>query len=152
MNAKDRNRVYRNDDVESLSMSMSSKRIEIAQTFCGTVENVRRAIEIECFVERERTLAEELCKIIAEVMLLPPNAAVRIAGNDFPAQMISEIYQLLDHEHIEFVIDNYKRMTYRITAKKTYLRTALYNSIFEYESHIENQVAMCLGGNRGGST
>lgn len=104
------------------------------------LDNVRVQIEMECFMDSEIDRAEEIALIIAEVAMLPESATVRIAGNDLPTGTVAEIYALLTHEHVARVMENYAKAAYEIKHTKTYLRTALYNSVFELTSRIENRV------------
>lgn len=108
--------------------------------FYAVFKNVKDQIEFRCFTAEVREAAEDICLIITEVLKLPPNALVRIAGNNLPAEMVQAIYHRLTHEHIKLVMENFGRATYEIKHKKTYLRTALYNSVFEFNAHYENAV------------
>lgn len=116
------------------------KAYDKASPFYEVFENVKDQIEFKCFSAGVREAAEDICLIITEVLKLPPNALVRIAGNNLPAEMVQAIYHRLSHEHIELVIENFGRATYEIKYKKTYLRTALYNSVFEINAHYQNAV------------
>lgn len=140
------------DEIKSLSMSgqAESPQIMRALSFSEIIENVRSLIETERFPYPQRRQAEEICLIIAEIFNMPPDAKVRINGNDLTAEMVKVIYQHLEHEHIQLVIENYEKVAYEIKHKKTYLRTALYNVVFEYESHWANQFAKDFGGECGG--
>lgn len=114
------------------------------QSFSEVVEAVKRSIEFDCFAESEKGQALELCYIIAEVMKLPPALAVRIGGDDIPASLAAEVFHALTHEHVALVMENYRKAAYRICRKKMYLRTALYNSVFELESSFANFAGMVL--------
>lgn len=113
---------------------------EESSTFYEVFDDVKDRIDFDCFPYIDRDGAEELCLIITEVLKLPPNALVRVAGNNLPAEMVQAIYHRLTHEHIVLVMENFGRATYEIKHKKTYLRTALYNSVFEINAHYENAV------------
>ena len=76
--------------------------------------------------------------LIAEMYRLPPDAEVQINGQKLPASMVRDVYSLLTEEHIREVITNYEKAEYTIKFKKTYLRTALYNEVFEHESRFVN--------------
>lgn len=108
------------------------------QLFNQTFERVKYSVDFEGFEESERDSAEELCLIIAEIFNLPPDTPIRIGGNDIPVEIVQVVYSRLAHEHIELVMSNFGRATYEIRHKKTYLRTALYNSVFEISAHYEN--------------
>lgn len=96
-------------------------------------------IEAENFGASDRTFANEIAFIIAEVLRLPEAAEVRIEGNRLPARMVQEVFALIERENVENVIASFRNAKYEIRHKKTYLRTALYNSVFEVESKIENE-------------
>lgn len=95
--------------------------------------------DFESFEKSQRTAAEEICLIIAEVLKLPFGLNIRIDGGDLPAELVASIYKRIRKEHIELVLENFSRAAYTVKHKKTYLRTALYNSVFEYEAHYSNQ-------------
>lgn len=121
-----------------------AEKVFRGQSFSEVVEAVKRSIEFDCFAESEKGQALELCYIIAEVMKLPPALAVRIGGDDIPASLAAEVFHALTHEHVALVMENYRKAAYRICRKKMYLRTALYNSVFELESSFANFAGMVL--------
>ncbi len=110
-------------------------------TFSAVLDAVEEQVEYFAFTTADKPTAEGLCLIITEILKLPPASMVRIGGNNLPAEMVQAIYYRLTHEHIELVMSNYARAAYEIKFKKTYLRTALYNSVFEFDAHYENAVA-----------
>jgi hypothetical protein len=83
---------------------------------------------------------EELCLIVAEVNLLNPESAIKVAGAEMSAFIVQEVYAKLTNEHLELVVANFKRVGTQIYNKKAYLRTALYNVVFEFHSDVKNQV------------
>ena len=102
---------------------------------------IKAQIELDTFSPTDKDFAKEIALIIAEVMRLPETALIRIDGNGLPAGMVQEVLAMVEREHVEGVILAYRRAKYEIRHKKTYLRTALYNSVFEMESRIENEFA-----------
>ena len=136
-------------EFKSLSLSsqveLMQRQYEEELPFYEIVEDVKANIDFECFGITQKEQAEEICLIIAEVLKLPPETKVRIAGNDLTADMVATIFHRLTHEHITLVMENYGKAAYEIHHKKTYLRTALYNSVFEIESHYANLVKTDLG-------
>jgi hypothetical protein len=91
-------------------------------------------------------MAEELCLVIAEVLIMNPDSVIRVAGAEMSAFVVQEVYGRLTAEHVELVISNFKQMATTIYNKKAYLRTMLYNSVFEREAHYTNEVASEWGG------
>lgn len=116
----------------------SENILSVRQSFWEVYAEVEKQIEFDSFEEQYIPQAEEICKIITEVLKLNPRNEIRIAGEMLAVDMVQEIFRDLQHENITHVIDNFKKVTYEITSVKAYLRTALYNSVFETESKGEN--------------
>lgn len=112
----------------------------------AAIARAREQIEIDVYAGDERyERIAEIAKIIAEVWLLPPDASVRINRNDLPAGLVAAVYRELRAEHVMYVLDNMDQVGYRIRRIKTYLRTALYNSVTEIESSVCNEFAATYG-------
>ena len=109
------------------------------ESFNKNLNTVKEQVEFECFTPEQQGFAEEICFIITEINNLSPSARVKIGGENYSADMVQEVYHRLTHEHILLVMDNFSRIRYEIKHKKTYLRTSLYNSVFELNAHWENQ-------------
>lgn len=112
----------------------------IKRSFSQTLKSVEAQVEIFALPRPKQLKGKELCMIIAEVMRLPPDSLIRVDGDDKEASEVAEIYKMLNYSHIESVIDNVNSTKYRIRAMKTYLRTALYNSVFTLENSLDNEV------------
>lgn len=115
-------------------------------TLAEKLDEVRSSLEFECFEDSYLEQADEISLIIAEMAMLPATALVQIGGNKLTAQAVSEIYSMLTHEDIISVMDNFEAVAYKIKFKKTYLRTALYNEVFERSSRAINDVRSGLPG------
>lgn len=115
-----------------------------SQSFIKTFRQVCTEIELNCFDREDIGFAKEICLIIAEVISLPDDYTVKIAGELMPAELIKEVYRLITHEHVKLVMENFKELNYIIKHKKAYLRTALYNVVFEMEGHWLNQLGIDL--------
>lgn len=103
-----------------------------------TLAEIKSRLDFECFDEPYVAQAEEICLIIAEIFILPPDSLVQVNGNKLTAASVQEIYRMLTHDDIITVMDNFEAATYEIRFKKTYLRTALYNEVFERSSRVIN--------------
>ena len=101
---------------------------------------VQKQIDYDSFLPEDRPLAREIALIIAEIYRLPENADVRIGGITLSAGMVAEAYEQLGYSNVDIVIASFKKITYPVRNIKTYLRTALYNSVFELEARLENSV------------
>lgn len=103
-------------------------------------EAARKQIEDTAFKLEDRELAQQIAMIMAGMAQLPGDAAVRIGRETLPAYHVQQAYKMLDHEHVVEVIRKYRKLTYRIDAVKTYLRTMLYNAVFEGVARLENDI------------
>lgn len=126
-----------NNNGYSCAVSQSHSQV-MSGSFFEILQNVREQINIECFVESDRSQVNEIIMMIAEMYCLPSDAAVQIGGQKLPASMVKDVYSLLTEDHIREVVANYEKATYQIKFKKTYIRTALYNEVFEHESRFVN--------------
>ncbi len=109
-------------------------------SFTAKLEDVKQRVEFDYIRREDRRQAEEICMIIAEVESLPSHYDIQIAKDKLPMIMVKEIFSRISHEHIEFVIERFKKQRVVMRNKKSYLRTMLYNSVFELESHYINEV------------
>ena len=109
-------------------------------SFGEAVRQIRTQIRAEDFHFCNQDLMEEIVRIMAEMMILPDDAAVAIGGVKMPAGFVREIYATLEEDHVKMVLTHYCEQKHRIRFPKTYLRTALYNAAFELEGRIENDV------------
>ena len=114
-------------------------------SFYEVLAAVKKQIDFDTFRE-DTAQAKEICLIIAEILCLPDGTEVGMGGERIPIEIVKNIYSRLRYEHVEAVIDAFSTIKYEIKYEKAYLRKALYNSVFEYESDIRNQVASDFAG------
>ena len=62
----------------------------------------------------------------------------RIDGDFKSLAIVKSRFHKLTYEHIEHVLDQYKTVADRITKKKAYIVTMLYNATLEADSHMTN--------------
>ncbi len=119
--------------------------------FISTLQRVKEQINLNFFL-REYEKDEirqiiEFCKIIADVLTLPPETVITINGEQRYASTVQEVYEELDERHIEIVLENFNHVPYKIKHPKTYIRSALYNSFFEIENICENEANVRMAEN-----
>ena len=106
------------------------------------LEKVMRQVEYHCFADlrfnRVDPLYKELCLVIAEVLVLNPVSVVKINGSNMHTHLVQEVYSQLQNDHVRLVYRNFLNVSTRVYNKKAYLRTALYNAVFEIESNSVN--------------
>jgi len=114
-----------------------------------TVAAVKRQVDYECFAREIPTnpgkftvdpLYNELCLIIAEVLVKPPNSVMRVRGAEVESGIVQEVYRALTNDHLQQVADNFREQTHIIRKKTPYLQTALYNALFELEAATVNDL------------
>ena len=117
---------------------------DISHSLCPSLvelyEAARKQIEDLAFKPEDREMAQQIAMVMAGMAQLPGDAAVRIGRETLPAYHVQQVYELLKHEHVEEIIRKYRKLTYRVDAVKTYLRTMLYNAVFEAVARLENDL------------
>lgn len=92
---------------------------------------IREHIFYECFQdERYHCLekVDELVELIVEVMMMPDNRILRIAGVEKSAAIVKNRFMKLRKMHIEYVLTCLDANTSKVGNIKSYLLTALYNA------------------------
>ena len=75
----------------------------------------------------EKELYDELFGIICEVVCVK-RKSIRVAGEDYPYELVKSRFLKLNSSHLEYVIGCMKETTTKITNIKSYMITALYNA------------------------
>lgn len=83
---------------------------------------------------------KEVAKIVAEVYMLPGDMKISVDGRDYSASAVKDIFRNLTEDHVSYVIDKFNSLDYEVRNIKTFLRTMLYNSVFELESSTTREV------------
>ena len=114
------------------------------QSIFKMLEQVMLQVEYHRFADprlnRIDPFYKELCLIIAEVLILNPDSTIKINGSIMSARMVQDVYSQICNDHLRLVFCNFNNISHRIINKMGYLRTALYNAVFEIESHYLNDV------------
>ena len=75
----------------------------------------------------DREMLDEILDLIVETVCTA-RKRIRIAGDDFPAELVKAKFMKLDSEHIHFVMDGMKENTTKIRNIKQYLKAVLFNA------------------------
>ena len=92
---------------------------------------IHEHISYECFQDgryHRREDVDELVELMVEVMMLPDNGTVRIAGVEKPVAIVKNRFMKLNHEHIEYILTCLGANTTKVGNIKAYLLTTLYNA------------------------
>jgi len=112
------------------------------------LEQVMIQVEYHCFADLRfkhiDPIYKDLCLIIAEVLILDKDSVIKINGFDIRMSLVQEIYSQINNDHLRVVFSNFQNVSHRVYNKKLYLRTALYNAVFEKEAHGVNEMNMII--------
>ena len=128
-------------------MSVLDQRTDVSasggKSIVETLEMVMRQVEYLCFADIRHNRIDpfytELCLVVAEVLVLKPDFTLKINGGLLYAHVVQDVYSKLHNDHVRLVFQNFHNVSTRIYNKKAYLRTALYNVVFELESNYINE-------------
>ena len=114
------------------------------QSFNNMLAQAMLQVEYHCFADlrwkRVDPLYGELCLIMAEVFVLNPDSIIKVNGSHICARLMQDVFLKLRNHHLQLVFDNFHNVSSRIHNKKAYLRTSLYNAVFESESCYVNNL------------
>lgn len=99
-------------------------------------------IEYDCLKQRFGTYQEDLDEIVELLVetVCAKRKTTRIAGADFPHEVVRSRFLKLDSSHIEFVMDCLQKNTTEVRNMKQYLLTVLFNAPTTMSNHYTSQV------------
>ena len=96
----------------------------------------------------ETDLANEFVAIIVDAMFTQ-GGTIRIGHEDKPAELVKSTLQKLTYEKFEHALDKFIEVRERITNKKKYILTMLYNSMLNARLTTRTLRTQTCTGNRG---
>ena len=106
------------------------KGTEAADAYSVYEEIIKDNIEYEHFIKHtniDRERLDEIVDLILETVCTR-RKTIRIAGDDYPAELVKSKFMKLDSEHIRFVLDCMRENTTKICNIKQYLKAVLFNA------------------------
>lgn len=95
------------------------------------MELIRENIDYDVLMSspdwKDRNFYEELYQLICDVVCVP-RKTIRIAGEDYPYNLVKSKFLKLNSSHLQYVIGCMERNTTKVSNIKSYLITALYNA------------------------
>ena len=152
LNTKGKNKEKQNTD-QSITDSIpfpsgfpespAQKRTEAKETFESYRELILENIDYDVLagdpcVDREQL--DEIVDLLQETVC-STRSRIRVAGNDYPAEVVRSKLLKLNSEHIRFVTDCLKQNTTRIRNIRQYLLAALFNAPSTMSSYYTALVA-----------
>lgn len=87
-------------------------------------------IEYECLIRDghiDREQLDEIAELIVDTVC-SARKTIRIAGDDYPAEVVKSRFMKLDSSHVQYVMDCMRENTTYVRNIKKYLLAALYNA------------------------
>ena len=116
---------------------MDRDRIDRIDTYR---EIIKENIEFEALVQRygyERV--DELVELMLQTVL-SQRPYIRIAGDDYPREVVKSRFQKVNFSHVEYVFDCLDNNTTKVRNIKSYLLAALYNAPATMDSYYRAEV------------
>ena len=79
-------------------------------------------------------ILHDMCRVMAEVYMMSPTSVIRINGEDLEAGMVAQVLEEVTQEMAEERAEELRETLHEVTCLKAYLRSALYNKVFEFET------------------
>ena len=115
-------------------------------------ELILRNIEYEVLAESDRVDCQRLDELLELILdtVCSRRESIRIAGDDYPAEVVRSRFLKLNSAHIEYILERMQENTSHIRNIKKYLLAALYNAPATIGSYYTSLVShdMYGGGDR----
>ena len=104
-------------------------------------ELILENIEYDYLIQnhRDRDRLDELVELMVDTVC-SRRETIRIAGDDYPAEVVKSRFLKLDSSHIEYVLDRMRENTTYVRNIKKYLLAALYNAPATIDSYYASLV------------
>ena len=121
----------------------AQKRTEAKESFERYRELILENIDYDVLASDPHVDREQLDEIVdlLQETVCSTRSRIRVAGNDYPAEVVRSKLLKLNSEHIRFVMDCLKQNTTRIRNIRQYLLTALFNAPSTMSSYYAALVA-----------
>ena len=116
--------------LEDAAQPPERKRKEATDAYRVYEEIIKDNIEYEHFIKHtdfEKERLDEIVSLILETVCTS-RKTIRIAGDDYPAELVKAKFMKLNSSHIEFVFACMSENTTKIRNIKQYLKAALFNA------------------------
>lgn len=113
---------------------------------------IKQNIEYYCFEDNKfhkREAVDELVELMVDVMMMPDQGTIRIAGVDKPVAIVKNRFMKLGQMHIEYVLGCLDRNTSKVGNIKSYLLTTLYNAPLTIDNYYKAEVNHDMYGGMG---
>jgi hypothetical protein len=122
---------------EAAAEPLEGKRTEPNDAYKVYEEIIKDNIEYSFLMQDKQMDRERLNEIVDLILetVCSSRKKIRIAGDDYPAELVKAKFMKLDSEHIRFVLDCMRENTTEIRNIKQYLKAALFNAPSTIDSY-----------------
>ena len=116
-------------------------------------ELILENIEYDCLIQNhrlDRDRLDELVELMVDTVC-SNREMIRIAGDDYPAEVVRSRFLKLNSSHIEYVLDRMRENTTYVRNIKKYLLAALYNAPATIDSYYTSPVSRDMYGEHRGA-
>ena len=119
------------------------KGTEAADAYSVYEEIIKDNIEYNILLQDMKFDHDRLNEIVDIILetVCTSRKKIRIAGDDYPAELVKSKFMKLDSEHIRFVLDCMQENTTKIRNIKQYLKAVLFNAPSTIDSYYTSLVA-----------
>lgn len=96
------------------------------------IDAIREAVKENCKIDKDRL--DEIVDLMLETVCTA-RKTIRIAGDDYPAELVKSKFLKLNSSHIEFVLDCMRENTTKVRNIKQYLKAVLFNAPSTIDSY-----------------
>ena len=106
------------------------KRTEKNDAYRVYEEIIKDNISYDILLQDNHLDADRINEIVDLILetVCTKRSTIRVAGDDYPAELVKSKFMKLDSEHIRFVLDCMRENTTKIRNIKQYLKVALFNA------------------------
>ena len=136
--------------LEDAAQPPERKRKEATDAYRVYEEIIKDNIEYEHFIKHtdfEKERLDEIVSLILETVCTK-RKTIRIAGDDYPAELVKAKFMKLNSSHIEFVFACMSENTTKIRNIKQYLKAVLFNAPSTIGSYYTSLVSHDMYGGR----
>ena len=122
---------------EAAAEPPEGKRMEPNDAYKVYEEIIKDNIEYSFLMQDKQMDRERLNEIVDLILetVCSSRKKIRIAGDDYPAELVKAKFMKLDSEHIRFALDCMRENTTEIRNIKQYLKAALFNAPSTIDSY-----------------
>lgn len=125
-------------------------RVEMLEKMVFYRDVIRENISYKCFQDERyhrKDEVDELVELMVEVMVMPDDVKIRIAGAEKPAAIVKSRFMKLNQGHMEYIMSCLGANTKKVGNIRSYLLTVLYNATLTVNNYYMAEVNHDLYGN-----